>query len=446
MHCSNIGTMETPYSPAERIASWKVCLPASGRVWLAEDRPDAVCRSMSRSFERTDVPDRAEIAVLSRPERFTPALPALRELAYIVICRAPLSWSPAADAEFETAYRLIPCPDSSMPRLFLNAATPADADWGLQWHCPGSRKMRLLTALIRMSCRMGILAPFFRSSVLILRRKQLPQQDLLNRLTAPGRKNFAVYTGSDAPERKWTLFLENQTPDGKSGFSILKLADTAAGAMMLERETELLRTLNRTALAGHIPSILDSGRCAGWSWQKQSAPDPRGLRYCAGYTADVRAFYHKMSQVNADILPLKQLPLYGKMMNAPIPQEAERGWRFLADHESEPMPCHVFHGDFAPWNCRAADHGLWCYDWEAGENQAPRALDLFHWAYQTTVLLKRWPGFPEWKERAFLPLLKGCDTGFSRVWWVFACVREIAVLGPQKPLLEILQQVMDKER
>jgi len=444
MPCGNVGKMETPYSPTERIASWKVCLPASGLIWLAGDIPDAVRRSMSRSFGSTDVLDRAEIAVISRPDQFTPALLAPRELAYIVICRAPLHWRPAADAEFEVAYRLTPCPDSSMPKLFLNADSPADAGWGLQWHCPGSRKKRLMTALIRAVCRMGIPTPLFRFSVLILRRKQIPPRDLLNRLAAAEKRRFAIYTGSDAPERKWTLFLENRAAARGAGFSILKLADTAAGAMMLERETELLRTLSQTALADHIPSILDSGRCAGWQYQKQSAPDPRSLRYCADYTADVRAFYHAMSQVNADILPLKQLPLYRKMMKTPIPPEAERGWEFLADHESEPMPCHVFHGDFAPWNCRATAHGLWCYDWEAGENQAPHALDLFHWAYQTTVLLKGWPGFPKWKERAFLPLLKGEDTGFGRVWWVFACVREITVLGPQKPLLEILRQVVNE--
>ena len=427
--------------PTERIASWKVCLPAAGRIWLAEGCPDAVRRSLGRTFERTDDLARAEIAVIFRPEQLV--LLAQRGLAHVVICRAPLGWKPTADAEFETAYRLTPCPNGSMPKLFLNADTPADAEWGLQWHCPGSRKMRLMTALLRTFCRMGISTPLFRSSVLILRRKRLQSQDLLNRL-APEKRRFAIYTGSEAPERKWTVFLEDRTPAGAAGYSVLKLADTAAGAMMLERETELLRSLNQTALAGHIPSILDSGQCACWEYQRQSAPDPRSLRYCARYAADVQAFYRKMSQVNADVLPLKQLPLYGKIINAPIPREAENGWHFLADHESEPMPCHVFHGDFAPWNCRSADHGLWCYDWEAGENQAPHALDLFHWAYQTTVLLKHWPGFPEWKEHAFLPLLKGCDTGFSRIWWVFACVREISVLGPQKPLLEILQQVVNK--
>jgi len=64
----------------------------------------------------------------------------------------------------------------------------------------------------------------------------------------------------------------------------------------------------------------------------------------------------------------------------------------LADlAEKRIHPCR-FHGDFAPWNVRAASNGNWrAIDWERGESDGLPGWDWLHYCLQPAILVKRWP-------------------------------------------------------
>ena len=49
----------------------------------------------------------------------------------------------------------------------------------------------------------------------------------------------------------------------------------------------------------------------------------------------------------------------------------------------------IAHGDFAPWNMNISDQRLNLYDWEMAVFGAPLFYDLFHFVYQSEILVKR---------------------------------------------------------
>lgn len=62
-------------------------------------------------------------------------------------------------------------------------------------------------------------------------------------------------------------------------------------------------------------------------------------------------------------------------------------------HQSIPadqrVPVAYSHGDFTPWNLFATDHQLHVYDWEFFSTNRPVLFDLFHFIFQSEVLLHR---------------------------------------------------------
>ncbi len=51
------------------------------------------------------------------------------------------------------------------------------------------------------------------------------------------------------------------------------------------------------------------------------------------------------------------------------------------------IPCSFVHGDFAPWNTRLGDQGLYVFDWERSSHELPVLWDVFHFYTQTAALL-----------------------------------------------------------
>jgi len=49
----------------------------------------------------------------------------------------------------------------------------------------------------------------------------------------------------------------------------------------------------------------------------------------------------------------------------------------------------IFHGDFAPWNCKVANGGWRVLDWERGDLNGPPGYDWFHYLIQTRILVAK---------------------------------------------------------
>lgn len=55
----------------------------------------------------------------------------------------------------------------------------------------------------------------------------------------------------------------------------------------------------------------------------------------------------------------------------------------------EKIPVSVSHGDFTPWNMYFDEQRLYVYDWEMAQHGIPMFFDLFHFTYQSVILLQR---------------------------------------------------------
>ena len=53
------------------------------------------------------------------------------------------------------------------------------------------------------------------------------------------------------------------------------------------------------------------------------------------------------------------------------------------------VPVSISHGDFTPWNMYMDSNRLYVYDWELAKNGIPMLFDLFHFVFQSQVLLHR---------------------------------------------------------
>ena len=82
----------------------------------------------------------------------------------------------------------------------------------------------------------------------------------------------------------------------------------------------------------------------------------------------------------ADTTSLKIRQLIGKMYE--LSQQLD---------EQLEIPIAYSHGDFTPWNMYLSRDRLYLYDWEMASLYRPMLFDLFHFIFQTHVLIKKSP-------------------------------------------------------
>ena len=56
--------------------------------------------------------------------------------------------------------------------------------------------------------------------------------------------------------------------------------------------------------------------------------------------------------------------------------------------ENDKIWTHWAHGDFTPWNMYLNDNKIALYDWEMHRESAPAFYDLFHFHYQSGILME----------------------------------------------------------
>ena len=53
------------------------------------------------------------------------------------------------------------------------------------------------------------------------------------------------------------------------------------------------------------------------------------------------------------------------------------------------MPVGLAHGDFTPWNMYLTDEKIYVYDWEMSRRDMPLLFDIFHYIFQSNILIKQ---------------------------------------------------------
>jgi thymidylate kinase len=76
--------------------------------------------------------------------------------------------------------------------------------------------------------------------------------------------------------------------------------------------------------------------------------------------------------------------------------------------QSDNRLCAIAHGDFTPWNTMINGDKLHLIDWEMGKRQMPVLYDLFHFVYQSNILIGN---------RGYMAIRAELDALFSKPEW-----------------------------
>ena len=214
--------------------------------------------------------------------------------------------------------------------------------------------------------------------------------DKVAQLTGRPDVCFAVTFGTPSGYRKLTITA--MLPDGEP-VAFVKVPMATEAIARVEHEGEMLQALSRTALVNCIPRVLFRGEWNGQTVLCISAgpAEASSMRFGAGH----RAFLEKLWSVQPAARDGESL----------VSEVAARLTAAMGPHTESAMPagealervrlklkgvkisCGLSHGDFAPWNLRMGEKGMFAFDWEAAECDQPTLWDIAHFDTQLVTLL-----------------------------------------------------------
>jgi len=284
-------------------------------------------------------------------------------------------------------------PSPASPRWLFPLGKGPSALAGLQVYKPYAKKARIVKRLLTT-----LTATRFQRllghRVLIGSREPSPLEDLVREITGETQPEFALSLSTEKQFRKLTV--QAMRPNGQIlGYIKLPLTDAA-----VERVRHEADTLNRLGafpvLRPHLPQVLCSGP---WGdgyvlFQSGGPPQPGPVQL----DCHCEEFLERLSTVHEAKKP-------GRLLW----EEVAGGWRKLEpslasdwralgeaalakakrELEGVRLTYGVSHGDFAPWNTRLGEHGLYVFDWESASWEAPALWDAFHFKTQVAALLKK---------------------------------------------------------
>jgi hypothetical protein len=185
-------------------------------------------------------------------------------------------------------------------------------------------------------------------------------------------------------------------PDGEIlGYIKLPLTDAAAERVRHEAET-LNHLWTFPALRSHIPRALYSGEWGDGAilFQSGGPSRPGPVLFSRQYEEFLRLLWGiHTAEKPGDVLWEEVAARWRKAEPG-----LDSAWRALGqaalakarrELEGVMVPCGVAHGDFVPWNTRAADGRLYVFDWESASWEAPNSWDMFHFKTQVAALLNK---------------------------------------------------------
>jgi glycosyltransferase involved in cell wall biosynthesis/thymidylate kinase len=205
--------------------------------------------------------------------------------------------------------------------------------------------------------------------------------------------------GTPGPHRKITAQVSR---DGVV-ISYVKIGDSDAAKILLANEESALRRLKTANLHGvAIPRVLGYVRQENEHFLFLSSPDrPVRGRAISPEKGDV-GFLGELLAIGIRDIPMGKVLgslLSGKSGSPSFgpggitPDIVVSARKFLLEKGDSSVRVGFCHGDFAPWNTlRIDDGGLYVFDWEYADTDAPLFTDLFHRVFM-----------PDWLVRSITP-------------------------------------------
>jgi hypothetical protein len=215
--------------------------------------------------------------------------------------------------------------------------------------------------------------------------------DKVAQVTGQSDAIFAVTFGTPSGYRKLTVSV--MRPDG-TPVAFVKVPMTQAARIRIQHEGEMLEALSQTGFSNFVPRVLFCGE-----WNRQTAlcisagpAEACPMRFGVRHRALLETLWSVQPAArDGEALVTEVAAQVNTLGTALDPGSASvvSGAIERAHHELHDVKisCGLSHGDFAPWNLRSAEDGLFAFDWEAAAWDQPNLWDIAHFDTQLVTLL-----------------------------------------------------------
>ncbi len=212
----------------------------------------------------------------------------------------------------------------------------------------------------------------------------------------------AMFCGFPGPLQKLAIYC----PDMNDGLGkVAKVAMDLSANEAIVQEAYWLDKLNRQPrITSFLPRLLQQGSlpCGRRYFCMRSLPQGVSppqlgrphLEFLHALASQKTVFgswrnsqaHIRLTQRTLAVLPMVDVQLHQLLLEAL--SEIEQ----LIGHTE--LPSCVIHGDFAPWNLRQTNRGLFVFDWEYAQNSGSPLQDFLHF-HLIQRALQRWPLRPK---------------------------------------------------
>lgn len=301
--------------------------------------------------------------------------------------------SPCAENISEFSY--IANPDGSMRWMYpSNLREPTF----LSFYNTASFRARAFSALIKLSFLLG-LHRFLRSGDILL------NVDFDSVLAKATQRNactgFSIFTGTAGEDRKVIIELNNE---GVTKLFV-KVGLSESSKRLVITEAKVVARLNEfkftylkcpEVLFMDMEGVVELSNIrpkAGRQYARLRGMHVNVLSELSGVSFQKRKWKEILITEKADS-KLNRLT-EGQVSNNGLKEsQVRRLLKKLSTLKSlvcgdEHFPCGLAHGDFTPWNMYLEDEILYLFDWEHGREGTPLLFDLFHFVFQSEILIRR---------------------------------------------------------
>lgn len=401
--------MQNKPSIDERQASWKVLLPVKPESkLLAIGVDEGILCSLRRSFGCVDTLSsegrRYDIIVLDcrSINRSNLRVPdSCAGIETVIVCinadRQIKKKLKASGYCYVNHYAGLP---AAKPRIYIPLNSSRLRTKGLFFHSPGSLKAKAGLLIARTLSSLGIKSHLMRNVVSIFSASKniSGENSLVGWISGKigyGISDLVVYAGSESERRKITALAIAE----KGGADVVvKIADTQLATEAIRQESDALRVIVKTTLAGYVPKVIFEGFYEKYYIQIQEALSPNGGQI-GSLTDRHFEFLSELSKVGRRVCPLEKTSVWQKVKAQiedfdvdDLPIEVARVADYVLSDKVASMKicCHRIHGDFAPWNIRVKHGKLFVFDWEDSIEDGLPFLDILHFIYRQASLVGPW--------------------------------------------------------
>ncbi|UFH54878.1 phosphotransferase [Spirosoma sp. KNUC1025] len=302
-------------------------------------------------------------------------------------------------------------PDGTIRWLWPVGANQPDF---LRFYHRGGRKARVFVWLVTMLFRLR-LGRLIAHDRLTLYTTEAGYE----RLCRFQLHRWALFTGTVGPNRKLVIWYN--TTANKSYF--LKIALAAPAVQNIDQEALALRhaqkqpflQIDTPRVKTHVPGLLiqeDMGTPTARQTNRMADLPSSAMRELVSQNwqrqplADT-VFWQQARQTLSELRSVNDLRI-------PVSLLDKIDWLMNSLNEHQLVPVAAAHGDCTPWNVMLRDNRLCIIDWELHQDALPGLYDLFHFVYQSAILIGN---------RGYGAIWQDIEETLNRPEWQLFCER-----------------------